>query len=128
MKKPDHFNKEIAEKMGVDVTIVKAVNRFFWKEVRRGMPHHTSTFVKNIGTIVISRKKLNRYISDLIERIRNTRKSTRLTEHRKQFYIDLLYADIRMLLQRRDELAKTYYKPPTNEPTAGISETDPPST
>lgn len=114
MRTPESFYKETAEIHNVPIGLVRAVNKFFWKEgIKKNLSNvnYNSIFIKNFGTIVISKYKLNKYILELIEKIRRVQRSDKYREETKQFIIDRYKKNIRILLKRRNDIIKTgYYK------------------
>lgn len=112
MKKPDFFNKAVSEKLGIDINIVKQVNRFFWREgVRKNISKatHRSIFVKNIGTFTVKRKVLYSQIYDVIWRIRRIRCAKRYKETTKITIENQLIENLRNLLILRNEIAIERY-------------------
>lgn len=103
MKTRDHFNKATAEELGKDLKIVKEVTTYFWKRVKKDLAeaNYNAIFIKNFGTIVTSRYKLRKEILQLINMIR-------YSQDKKQEVKDELYKRLRKLLERRNEIAKTY--------------------
>jgi hypothetical protein len=110
MKTPDYFNKATAEKLGKDLKIVKEVNAYFWKNgVKRNLSeaNYNAIFIKNFGTIAVSRHKLRKEIKVIIKNIRtldniykpDVREETRIR----------LYTKLKRLLERRNEIANSYF-------------------
>jgi hypothetical protein len=125
MKKSDYFNKVTSERTGVELATVKAVTRFFWREVRREISglKHSSIFVKNLGTFVISPAKLRKVIGEVIEKIKNVRANPNMTEEKKLKVVGYEYQLLQRLLEKRNEMALVFYKP-SNVKTNGTTETD----
>lgn len=125
MKSPESFYSECAEKLGIDLKVVKKVNSFFWKVgVKRNLSRATyrAIFLKNIGTITISRYKLRVEIVDMLDKIRRTKINVYFTEATKALIDQNLRANLKVLLERRNEIALENYKPKLNEPFSGIPE------
>lgn len=123
MKNIDLVNNTIANKLNIDEKIVKAVNKFYWKQgVKKRMStlESTSVFVKGFATFTVSRYNVRRLIKKTIIQIRSLRESTKYKETTKVIYSAELYKKLRMLLEKRNELANFYY----NECNNGISEAD----
>lgn len=112
MKKPDFFYKACAEKEELDFNLVKKVNTYFWRKgVRANLASakYRAIFIKNIGTITISRYKLNEEIKELIAKIRNTRKSQKLKPQTIEKALIFYYQNLKELLKRRNEIAWEVY-------------------
>jgi hypothetical protein len=108
MKKPDFFDKACAEKLSIDLAVVKKVNRYYWKKgIKSNLASakYRAIFIKNFGTITVSRYKLNEEIKELIAKIRNTRKSTKLKPESIEKALIFYYQNLRELLKRRNEIA-----------------------
>lgn len=125
MYRPDFFNKTIAEKLGErlkkelpdhnPLSIVKQVNRYYWRKgVRKNLSeaNYTAIFIKNLGTIAVSQKKLRKHIFEVIEGIRKVRNSKWITPEKKIIIEERLINNLKKLLVRRNELALLYYVQP----------------
>lgn len=112
MRKKEYFDKTTAEKLGIDLKIVKEVNTWYWRYgIKRNLSqaNYNAIYIKNFATIVVSRRKINKEITKKINYIRRVKKSTWLTEKRRGFVLDLLYSNLKQLLDRRNDIAKDYY-------------------
>lgn len=111
MKIPDSIYKQAADELNLPVALVKRINNYYWKDVKARLSgvEHSSIFLKNIGTIVISKYKLNKMILSLIERIRRVEYSNKYTEKRKGLIIDAYKVNLRKLLKMRNEIIKNDY-------------------
>ena len=128
MKKPDFFNKACAEKLGIDITVVKKVNSYFWKKgVKSNLSKakYRAIFIKNFGTISVSYYKLNVEIIETIAKIRALRVHKRKKEITKKLAIGELTRNLTQLLKRRNEIAWELYRN-RNEQNIGIPEIDTP--
>ena len=109
MRKPEHYYREVAEEEGESFAVVKEINNFFWKE---GVKHelknlnHTSIFIKNIGTITVSKYKLYREIRLFIRKIRMLRISEKFTEEKKLIIEEKFKNKLRKLLNKRNDIIK----------------------
>lgn len=127
MRKPDFFNKHTTEKLGLDATLVKKVNSFFWRVgVKQNLSNasYASLFLKNLGTIVISKYKLYREIEDLISKLRGLEESTYYTEKRKGLIRENARTQLRQLLAKRNEIATELYKQHQDELAKRVPKTD----
>lgn len=109
MKKPEQYYRETAEELKVDLADVRQVNSFFWrvgvKEPLKKI-EHTAVFVKNIGTILVSKTKLYKDIKKVIRKIREVRISVKYTEERQKDMVHNYTERLRELLRKRNELIK----------------------
>lgn len=111
MKTPDHFNKATAEKLGIDLKIVKEVNTYFWRYgVKKNLSeaNYNAIFIKNFGTITTSRHKLRKEILETISKIRHIDNYPR-PELREEIKARL-YIKLKKLCERRNEIAHSYLK------------------
>ena len=104
-------NKLIAREHNIQEDIVESVNSFYWKSVRKSLSsfENLSVSLKYIGTITISRRKINYYIGYLIRKIRKIKASTIFKETTKEHLIEVNTNKLRKALKQRDALAKQYY-------------------
>lgn len=112
MKTIEYFNKAVAEKMGVDQHLVKKINDYFWRiGVRRNIAelNHRSLYIKDLGTITVSRYKLYQRIETVIKRIRRLRDSDRFKELTKERKMANYYQTLKAMLRLRNEIAIEYY-------------------
>lgn len=109
---PEVFYNQVAVEYNLSPELVKKVNNFFWKEgVKYSLSNvkHTSVFIKNIGTIVISKYKLNKELSLLIKKMRNIKNSNKYTEKRKNSILEGYKINFRKLWTKRNEIIKENY-------------------
>lgn len=112
MKNIDYFNKAIAEKKGLENDIVRKVNDFFWRKgVRKNLTdvNYRSLYIKHLGTITVSKYKLDKKIEHLIKRIRSVRVSPKFKEETKELILAKYYDSLKAMLKRRNEIALEYY-------------------
>jgi len=109
MKKPEQYYREVADELKLDLSDIRQANSFFWnigvKEPLREIKH-TAVFVKNIGTVVVSRNKLYNEIRRIIRAIRNIRVSVKYRDDKKKEMIDSYMKSLKDLLRKRNELIK----------------------
>lgn len=107
-----HINREISKELSIDESLVKSINAFYWKSIRDTVSsgEHTSIRLNSLGTYVISRRKLWIYINKLIKQIRYFRKNVDKVFKNKtrEEYIEDRVNELRLILKRRDDLAKVY--------------------
>lgn len=118
MKNLDYFNKLEADKLKMDLAVVKAVNRFFWKKgVKANMSgvKIRSIFIKNLGTFTVSKYKLYKEIGNTIQKIRMMKKSTKFTEEKKKMIITFLYESLSQMLRQRNIIATDFYNERNHE-------------
>jgi hypothetical protein len=107
----NNVNKEVARELGIDEAIVKKINAFYWKGVKGAIAsgEHTSIYLKNIGTLSISRNKLNKNILYLIKQLRFFKNTTEeFKKKTREEYIAELSEQLRKMLARRNDIAKLY--------------------
>lgn len=102
-------NREVARRLGQPEGLVKMVNQFFWrdlkKEIASGQRH--SLWLRGLGTLVVSRYKVNQKIRKLIWEIRYSRERT-FERKDKEAHIKSLFVDLGLMLERRNEVAIIY--------------------
>lgn len=104
-------NKEISKSLGIPEDVVKAINKFYWSNIKSSIQsgEHVSVRIKNIGTLVISKVKLQNKISKQIRAIRIIRASNKTyISVTKEEHLEAHYNTLRLLLQRRNELATLF--------------------
>lgn len=105
-------NREVSKTLGMNETLVKFINQFYWRKgVKEAIQsgQHTSVRIKNIGTLVTSRMKVNNKIVKLIRAIRELNNPERVfKEKTKKEYLDEKYKELRLMLARRNDIAKAY--------------------
>ena len=104
--------KDIAPTLGLDEALVKKVYANYWKNVKLSIASgkHTSIWIRSIGTLAVSRTKVNKAIRKYILRIRQLRADRTALHTRKskeQMMVELLSA-LNLLCARRNELAIAY--------------------
>jgi hypothetical protein len=112
MKNIQIVSRLVARENNYDLDLVEEVNQFFWKEVRRSLTsmEHTSVSIKHLGTITVSKRKVDYIIKKLIKKIRDTKKSTRLKPSTIELVLEVNYDKLRRALKQRNVLAKQYYE------------------
>lgn len=112
MKNLQTVNKLIAREQGRNENEVEQINDFFWKEVRRKLSsfESTSVSIKHIGTITVSKRKVDQYIKTTIRKIRAIRVSTKYKPATQALLLDVNMNRLKKSLIRRNELAKQYYE------------------
>ena len=110
MKGLKDFSKEAAAKLGVDESVAYEVNKFFWNNIRRATHDlsYPSIYIKNLGTLNLSRYKLYKSIVTEIKRIRAVRANKELIEERKDQILKTRIKRLRLLLTKRNQLAKIW--------------------
>lgn len=128
MKNIDLVNNIISERKNLKENVVKAINKYYWKQgVKKKMStlESSSVFIKGFATFTVSRYNVRRLIKKTIIQIRNLRKSTKYKDSTKVIYSEELYNKLRMLLAKRNELANFYYNERINRiPKAYTKSTD----
>lgn len=105
-------NREVAKVLNYNEDVIKQVNKFFWRygvrePIRSG--NYTSLFIRNLGTLTISRNKINKKIRGLIIKIRECRDPDKVfTQVIREEALEKLYDHLNILLQRRNDIAKIY--------------------
>lgn len=104
-------NKEVSKTLGLDEETVRLVNKFFWRQgVKKAIQSgdHTSIWIKNIGTLAVSRNKVNGKIKRLIASIRALELPRDYKIKTKEQFLEEKYNQLKMLLARRNDIAKAY--------------------
>lgn len=105
-------NKEVSKTLHKSEDLIKAVNKFFWKQgVKKSIQsgHHTSIRIKNLGTLVTSRNKVNLKIIRTIQHIRMLNDpATEFKQKTKEERLKEKYDHLIILLQRRNDIAIAY--------------------
>lgn len=107
MKNQENYYREVSEELNLPLGLVKAVNNFYWKEgIKNNLSNvnYSSIFIKNLGTIVVSKYKLYKEILTLIRKIRNIEYSQKYTPLKKSYIIEGYKTNLRRLLKMRNEL------------------------
>lgn len=109
MKLPDTYYREAADKLNLPISLIKSVNNFYWKNgIKKNLSNvsYNSLFIKNFGTIVISKYKLNKEILTIILKIRNIRKSEKFRQETKDMMIEGYKNNLRKLWKKRNDIIK----------------------
>lgn len=112
MKNIQTVSKLTARDLNYDEKEVERVNDFFWKEVRRKLStlESTSITIKHIGTITVSKRKIDQYIKNIIKKIRSIRVSTKYKQSTQALLLDVNMDRLKKALVQRNILAKQYYE------------------
>jgi hypothetical protein len=110
MKNIQIVNKLVARELNLDEDLIEKVNGFFWKEIRQKLSSlsDTSIAIKHIGTITVSKRKIDHFIRKTINKIRNIRKSSRYKESTKALLLEFNYDRLKKALKQRNILATQY--------------------
>ena len=108
-------NRYTSRKLSISEEIVKEVNRYFWKEGVKGTMKtgkYTAFRIPKLGTFVVSRLKLRKRISKYIAYIRFLKQEDQLKFKKisKEDRINQYQEELKLLLDRRNDLAKLYIK------------------
>lgn len=111
MKSIQIINKIVAREKNIKEDLVEKINKFYWKKVRAALSDFsdTSVSIKHIGTITISRRKLNFFIKKLIGKIRVIRAGNRHKESTKALLLETNYNKLKKALVQRNIIANLYY-------------------
>lgn len=105
-------NREVAKELNLPEDLVKKVNSFYWKQGIKGSiqsGEYSSVWIKGIGTFATSRNKINIKILKVIREIRYFRNSDKeFKKKTREEYIEEKMNQLRLLLIRRNEIAKVY--------------------
>lgn len=108
----NNVNKVAAKLLGLDETLVKVVNKFFWKHgVKEAIQSasHTSVRIPKIGTLVTSRNKVNARIQRVIKSIRDISDPNKIfKEKSKEDCLRDKYEELTTMLKRRNDIAVAY--------------------
>jgi len=116
MKNIEHVNRIVSSEKNINIDIVKKINKFYWKEVRKNIVNFSSVgvLVHEIGTFAVSRHNLRIEIHETITKIKRIKTSKRFSPHFKEKMLNSYYSILRKMLIKRNELAilynETYYK------------------
>jgi len=112
MKNIQTVNKLISRELGRSEDEVEQINDFFWKTLRQKLSNmeSTSVSIKHIGTITVSKRKIDFFIRTTINKIRNIRKSIKYKPTTQAILLDVNYDRLRKSLKQRNELATQYYE------------------
>lgn len=107
--------RQTAKKLEISEDLIKTIYDFYWKEGVKGAMRsgqNTAIRVSKVGTFMVSRRKLYRHIQKHIFYIRHLRSQPEEIFKRtsKEEMIERYYIDLKVLLERRNELAKLYLK------------------
>lgn len=111
MKNIDVVNSIISKNKNVDVKTVAAINKLYWKTVRRKVSNleSTSIFIRGLLTFTASKYNINRLIIKVIYSIRRVKSNTRYSETTRNAILDKYYRNLKLLLIQRNRLANYYY-------------------
>lgn len=111
MKSIDVVNTVIAKNKNIDVKTVAAINKYYWKTVRRKVSNleASSIFLKGLLSFTASRYNINGLIKKTIYNIRLTRKSTKFGEVKRESLLNKHFIHLRLLLIQRNRIANQYY-------------------
>ena len=107
----NRVNKEVARELNINEDLVSAINKFYWKEIKKTVQEakHTSIWIRNVGTLAVSRTKLNRRIVQIIRQIRGLQNPTRVFKVKtREQCIEEKIELLKLLLIRRNDLAIIY--------------------
>lgn len=114
----------VSKRLEVTEETTKIVYDFYWKHgivesIRSGK--HTAIRVPKLGTFMTSRRKLYQQIYKYIAYIRflRAKESNSFKRYTKEEAIERYKNDLKLLLERRNDLAKLY-----NKHNDAVSETD----
>lgn len=113
MKNIQIVSRLVARENSFDPALVEDVNNFFWKVgVRASLSsmEYTSVSIKHLGTITVSKRKVDYMIRTLIRKIRNIRKSKRYKQSTIELLLDTNFDKLRKALKQRNILATQYYE------------------
>lgn len=112
MKNIHTVNKLISRELNFDEKLVESINSFFWKDVRSQLSNldSTSVAIKHLGTITVSKRKVDQFIRMTIYKIRGIKKSVKYKESTKEIMLETHMNRLKKALIRRNELAKQYYE------------------
>lgn len=118
MKNLDYIIRKTSADMKLPEDQVRKVLSEYWHEGYRCISKLEDTTVafKHIGVFTVSKFKLNNFIRKTISLLRGILKSEKMTDDRKQHYVDKTYDYLRKALKQRNILA-TYYTKIKNERT-----------
>lgn len=122
MKNLDYVIKKTASDLGLPENKVRIVLKEYWKAGLQNVIKFNgrTTSFRYIGNFTVSKYKLDRYIIKLIRKIRNTKKTKKLSEENRAAALEVYYRDLRMALEQRNEIAISYKKF-MNEHPKGLS-------
>lgn len=112
MKTIQIINKLVARELGAKEALVESVNDFYWKEVRKKLSslETTSIYIKHLGTVTTSKRKIDQFIRVTIKKIRTIRKSTKHKPSTVELILEINYNRLKKALIQRNILAKQYYE------------------
>ena len=111
MKNISIVNKVIAKKLNKPLSLITTVNHFYWKTSREKLTsiEPVTIFLKNIGSITISKHKLYGEIKRLINKIRKTKTYERYNQESKDKIISETKIRLTKLLYHRNIIAQDEY-------------------
>lgn len=108
MRTPEHFYQLTAAQLGIDLELVKKINKYFWKYgVRKNMGNgeHPVLYVKGLGTFFASPKRIRQALRVSIKHLRLLRINTKLKEEKRLELIKIREQVIADLLVLRNQTA-----------------------
>ena len=104
--------QKTAEQLNLPEEKVRPIILEYWRTIYYKLIRLESMTisVRNVGIFTISRYKLNNYIKKTIYKIRNTKKSTRLSEEKKNSIIEAMTTKLKIALKMRNKIAISYAK------------------
>lgn len=108
------INKQVARELELSEDLVKRINAYYWlngikAEFQCGS--NSAIRIKNLGTFMISRFKLNKKIRELIKEIRKiSNLESDFKIRTRQEVINERKEYLKVLLERRNDIAKLYYQ------------------
>lgn len=110
----NNVNREISKELNIPEDIVRKVNSYYWKRgVKEAISsgEHTSIRLKNIGTLAVSRHKINEKIVTLISKLRKLYVSEReFKKKTKEQVIEERKKELSLMCKRRSDIANVYLK------------------
>lgn len=109
MKELKDFSNEAAKKLNISPEIAMKINSYFWgKGVKKNLLdlNYLSIYLKNLGTLNISKYKLYNDIEKEIGYIRSIRKSPKYTEKKRELVLESKRNKLRRMLKIRNQLLK----------------------
>jgi hypothetical protein len=115
MQNLEYVSEVVSEEIGVSYERVLKVNDAYWAYIKELMASgdYSSIFLTNLGTFSFIRYKINAVIIKYIISIRKLRKGegsfARETPEQREVAEVRLISELRKLLERRNDVAVTYY-------------------
>ncbi len=107
----NQINREVARELSQEENLVRSINTYYWRTLKSSISsgEYTSIWVKNVGTLVVSRNKLRKKISGLIKSIRYYKSTGKGFKNRtnQEYLLDLMI-ELKLMVSRRNDIAKAY--------------------